>query len=61
MIEAVMIKQATKAGTIKWRVGGGSRSFFSNIKDASRQSTRKWQCMPYTYGRQSRFIQIGGR
>lgn len=42
MIEAVMIRQATKAGVIKWRVGGGSGSFFSNIKDTSRQGTRKW-------------------
>lgn len=32
MIEAVMIKQATKAGTIKWRVGGVADLSFPTSK-----------------------------
>lgn len=50
MLQSVMIRQATKAGAIKWQVGG-SRSFFPYIKDEKRQSAGERKCMPHFNGK----------
>lgn len=60
-MEAVKIKQATKAGFAIWRVGGGGRSIIPGFQNEKRQSSREWRDMPNTNGRQSRRFQIGGR
>lgn len=60
MIEGVMLKQATKAGAVFLKVGGGGGFFLPYIKDTQRQSTREWENIPNTHGRQSGNMQIGG-
>ncbi len=61
MIKSVMIRQATKAGCIEWQVGGGGRSIISYIKNKKRKGARKWKHLPYTDGKQPRYMEIGGR
>lgn len=58
MLEAVMIKQATKAGFIKWQVGGG-RSQLPNIKDQTRTRSGRRDRQPYDNVEQSGVVQVG--
>ena len=54
-MEAVKIKQATKAGFAIWRVGGG-RSIIPGFQNEKRKSSREWRDMPNTNGWQSRYF-----
>jgi hypothetical protein len=56
MLEAVMVKQATKAGFIKWQVGGGGRSQLPNIKDQTRTRSGGRDRQPYDNVEQSGVI-----
>ena len=58
MLEAVMIKQATKAGFIKWQVGG-DRSQLPNIKDQTRTRSGGRDRLPYDNVEQSGVVQVG--
>lgn len=60
MLEAVMVKQATKAGFIKWQVGGGGgRSQLPNIKDQTRTRSGGWDRLSYDNVEQSGVVQVG--
>lgn len=59
MLEAVMIKQATKAGFIKWQVGGGGRSQLPNIKDQTRTRSGGRDRLSYDNVEQSGVVQVG--
>lgn len=59
MLEAVMVKQATKAGLIKWQVGGGGRPQFPNIKNQTRTRSGRRDRQPYDNVEQSGIIQVG--
>lgn len=59
MLEAVMIKQATKAGFIKWQVGGGGRSQLPNIKDQTRTRSGRRDRQPHNNVKQSGAVQVG--
>ena len=61
MLEAVMIKQATKAGFIKWQVGGGGRSQLPNIKDQTRTRSDRRDRQPYDNVEQSGVVQVGAQ
>lgn len=51
MIEGVMLKQATKAGSVFLKVGGGGGLFIPNIKNQKRKSAGEWGFISNTYGR----------
>lgn len=61
MIEGIMLKQATKAGSIFLRVGGGGGLFLPDIKNQKRESAGERRYISDTHGRQSGYMQIGGR
>lgn len=60
MIEGVMLKQATKAGSVFLKVGGGGGLFIPNIKNQKRKSAGERRFIADTHGRQSGNMQIGG-
>lgn len=60
MIEGVMLKQATKVGSVFLKVGGGGGLFIPNIKNQKRKSAGERRYITNAHGRQSRSLQIGG-